>query len=108
MTMRCAFLRLIALLAVVLMPLGMSAAPAAPLHAHPAMMPMNHCSDKDSSCHGSGPLADCTMACSSALPAQDLPSESPPLAVFVPVFPILAQTLHGLDPDTATPPPKLP
>jgi len=99
--------KLLALLAVLLMPLGMT--PAAATSADPqtsASMPIGHCDEqapKHGSRHG---LAECTMACSAALPATDAPGEELPLIACLPIRPVAAQVLHGLHPETATPPPK--
>lgn len=105
--MRSAVLRLLALVAVLLMPLGMSAAPAAAQHEQAAMsMPMQHCPDAGSKPHASGAVAECTMACSAALPAVDFGIQEPPRILCAPVRPSVTQVLHGLHPDIATPPPK--
>jgi hypothetical protein len=105
--MRSAFLRLLAFVAVLLMPFGMSAAPADPVH-HEEMgaMTMQHCPDEDSKPHSKGALADCTMACASALPAAELPQPKTPLAFRVPVEPHLIPSLSGIELEIATPPPR--
>lgn len=93
-------LQLLTLVAVMLMPLGMTASPAQ------AMPAVGHCDDG----HGStpefpaDPLAHC-LGCA-ALPvadavgvASDARREPPRLIAF-------AATIEGSDPETATPPPK--
>jgi hypothetical protein len=101
--------RLLALLSVLLMPLGMEAAAAsAPAIGHYAMVgtAMEHCPDQSSKHEHNDGLAMCSMACASALPAQDLVRDDTILRSHQLVLPITEQTLHGLHPDTATPPPK--
>jgi len=98
--------RLALLIAVLLMPLGMTPAPAA-AHEHAmASMPMGHCDDGAAKHQSKAGLAECTMACSAALPAADLPRDGAPMIVCMPVRPVTAHVLHGLHPETATPPPK--
>ena len=105
--MRSVVLRLIAILAVILMPFGMTAAPAMAMQEHSMSMPMQHCPDQNPAQGGKAGFVECTMACSAALPAVEpaqgelmqmpcAPAEADPVA-----------QLHGLHPDTATPPPKL-
>ena len=100
--------RLVLLIAVLLMPLGMTPA-AATAHEHVAMasMPMGHCDDKAPSRHMKGGIADCAMACSAALPAAEVARDELPLPACSPARPVAAHALHGLHPETATPPPKL-
>jgi hypothetical protein len=106
--MRLIMLRLIALIAVVLMPLGMQPSTAAPSHhAISASMPIQHCPDSNDGHQMKGGIAECTMACAGALPAAELLRGELPLIACVPLQPVLAQRLQGLHPDTATPPPKL-
>ncbi|HET8534865.1 MAG TPA: hypothetical protein VFL74_04885 [Sphingomicrobium sp.] len=106
--MRLIVVRLISLVAVLLMPLGMSPAPAAAaqLH-HGASMPMQHCPEQGMKHQSKAAFAECTMACASALPAVDRAQEqaiayAPPLVAAVPVL-----ALDSLHPETATPPPKI-
>jgi len=96
--------RLIVLIAVLLMPLGM-----APAHANAdadhasAGMTMQHCPKQDRKAG----VAECTMACSTALPAIEA-SREPMLTVRPSIaLPRVEQELHGLHPETATPPPRL-
>lgn len=99
--------KLLVLLAVMLMPLGMAPAAAAPLgHSAMAGMPIGHCPDQGSNRDVKGGVAVCTMACAGALPAADLANREPMLIICEPVQPEAASTLHGLHPETATPPPR--
>jgi len=104
--MRFALGKLMLLLAVLLMPLGMATAPASTRDAPATAMPMSHCSDNQPGHAPKSGVAECTMACSAALPAVDVGGGSPLTIVCVPVRPAVAQRLHGLHPETATPPPK--
>jgi hypothetical protein len=100
--------KLLVLLAVLLMPLGMAMAATTAHHEHAAAsMPVEHCPDRAPQHDMKGGLAACTMACSSALPAADLSRSEPPPAAYVPAAPSVIMSLHGIHPDTATPPPKL-
>lgn len=104
--MRSAFLRLLAFFAVLLMPFGMAPAPATSMQQHQTAMPMQHCPEPDSSHHSTGALADCTMACASALPATDLEmADAHPLSNFTPQ-PALMAALAGIELEIATPPPR--
>lgn len=97
--------KLLAFIAVLLMPLGMQPAAAAPVRHH-AAMPMQHCPDQPSSHDFKGGMAECTMVCSAALPAVDRAQEGHFVIVCAPSETAVARILHGLHPDTATPPPK--
>lgn len=100
--------KLLLLAAMLLMPFGMApAAASAPRHAASAGMPMGHCPDQPSQHRGNGNFGECTMACSTALPAVGGPAvRGPLLIVCEPAAPGLAQRLHSLDTEIATPPPK--
>jgi hypothetical protein len=99
-----AIIRLVLLLSVLLMPLGMTPAAASPSHRALAGMPMGHCPEQKSR-HDRG-IAECTMACAAALPVMAAGADELLAAPSVPVVAAIAQRLHGLHPDTATPPPK--
>ncbi|HWI77424.1 MAG TPA: hypothetical protein VNS53_10140 [Sphingomicrobium sp.] len=104
--MRSLLLRLLAFVAVVLMPFGMAAAPAAPMQHQQMAMTMQHCPEPDSSRHSTAALADCTMACASALPATDLEiAGAHPVSRFTPK-PMLVAALSGIELEIATPPPR--
>ena len=97
--------KLLLLLAVLLMPLGMAPATAAAQHDHvmASSMPMQHCPDPQKEKPG---IAVCAMACAAALPAVGKPLSDATVIVCAPQQPATAQLLHGLHPETATPPPK--
>ena len=99
--------KLLLLLAMMLMPLGMTAAPAAAAQ-HPAMasMPIEHCPEQAPQRGGKAGLVECTMACAAALPAADFRPGEPLMILCTPEAPSVAGGLRGLDPETATPPPK--
>ena len=99
--------KLLTLIAVLLMPLGMTAAPAATMQHHTASMPMQHCPDQTPNRETKGAFAECTMACSAALPAIDTAQNEAILTTTAPIEADAVHQLHGLHPDTATPPPKL-
>lgn len=97
--------KLLTLLAVLLLPLGMAPAAAAPVRNQMAM-PMQHCPDQSPQQRHDG-FTECTMACAAALPAMESQTDAPlmraaPVAQASPIEP-----LHGLHPETATPPPRL-
>jgi hypothetical protein len=104
--MRATALKLLALLAVMLMPLGMAASPAAAHHQPAAAMPMEHCPEPEPAHTTRSGFVDCTMACSAALPAVGSSIPMRPLILCAPVELSLSNRLRGLHPDTATPPPK--
>lgn len=95
------------LLAVLLMPLGMAPAAATSHHSMAAMM-SGHCPDQAPANHVKGDgIADCAMACAAALPAADAAPESAPLSLAdTPLLAVAVERLHGLHPETATPPPR--
>lgn len=103
-----AFLRILALVAVLLMPLGMAPATAAPTPAqhHQMAMPMEHCPDQAPGHDRKAGFAECTMACSAALPAIGPVADRTPLLVCAPSEAAAAQILRGLHLDPVTPPPK--
>ena len=102
--------KLLAIVALLLTSLGMtataSAAAAAPHHGAAAAMPMEHCPDEGGKADTKGGVPECAMACSAALPAADLSPPEPLTMVGAAADVLLAPSLHGLHPDTATPPPK--
>ena len=101
--------RLLLLIAVLLMPLGMTAAPAAAAEHHHrgASMPMQHCPEQRTKHHSKAAFAECTMACASALPAVDRVQE-PRMAYSSPlVAAVTVHELQGLHPETETPPPRI-
>jgi hypothetical protein len=95
--------KLLALIAVLVMPLAMAPAAASPVHQ--ASMPMEHCPDQAPR-HDQGGIAECTMACAAALPAIPTKQDAPLVVASVPSQASPTRHLHGLDPETATPPPR--
>ena len=100
--------KLLALVAIVLMPFGMSAAPGAtPHHGMSASMPLKHCPEQPVGPRGKAGIAECTMICSATLPAADACRDASKLTIVgLPPEQSLALSLHGIHPDTATPPPR--
>ena len=99
-----ALLRVLTLLALVLMPFAMTAAPAA-AHAMPAMAD-GHCDDQHPP---DGPqrsdMAQCMLMCA-ALPAAEVPALSSPTVPKAPPRVALADPIHGIILEIATPPPR--
>jgi hypothetical protein len=104
--MRQLIAKLLLLCAVLLMPFGMAPVPAAPAHSAMAGLAMRHCPEQGSKHQSKGAFAECTMACASALPAADRVQERPMPYAAPLVTAVSVHVLHGLHPDTATPPPK--
>lgn len=97
--------RLVLLLAVLLMPHGMAGAEAQH-HSQEATMPMEHCPAEGSTQDSTAGFGACTMACSAALPAAEMPQDRSLLIVCTPQRTGIVGRLQGIHPDTATPPPK--
>jgi hypothetical protein len=99
--------KLLVLLALLLMPFGMVPASAAaqPAHSGTMSMPMQHCPEPAQQ-PDKGGIADCAMACAAALPAMGKAVAEPPFIICAPQQPSTVELLHGLNPETATPPPK--
>ena len=93
--------------ALLLAPLTMSAASAAPAHGSMgAGSAMEHCPDADEGAEPSSGMAECAMGCAAALPAiagEEGLAVDPGPARAVRAF---ASRLASLHPDIATPPPK--
>ena len=99
--------RLLALVALVLMPVGMGVAPAA-AYAPQAAAEGRHCGGTEEGAPDapSAPAAGCTTGCAAvapdlprAGPAKLMPRQAPP-ATFI-------AAIAGIEPDIATPPPKV-
>jgi hypothetical protein len=105
--MRLIMLKLIALMAVLLMPLGMSEASAAGHHTASVSAPAQHCPDRSPNHEMKGGIAECTMVCAAALPAADGTREIPHLRAGSPAVLPAEQRMDGIVPEIATPPPKL-
>jgi hypothetical protein len=101
------FARLVLLIAVLLLPFSMTAAPAAPHAMSSASMSTSRCPDAPSGHHGKPGIAECTMICSSALAAHESSIEEAPTVISAPPEPVLVRALHGILLETSTPPPKL-
>lgn len=102
-------LRLLTMIAVLLMPFGMAAAPAAPASGHHAgmAMPAGHCSEEAPTDNFGGGPADCAMPCSAAVPAADLSAVKSRSINVAAAEPALERALAGILLEIATPPPKL-
>ncbi len=102
--------RLLVLVAVLLMPFGMApAASASPVNHHAMLtgMPAEHCPGPANTHERNHGLATCSMACASALPAQEIARDELPLRNQQLATPMITQTLRGVLPEIATPPPRL-
>ena len=102
-------LQLLTMVAVLLMPFGMtgtaSAAPTVKRHEM-AGMPMGHCPDEQRQPDSKPGIGACSMVCSAALPAIAASGPQPTLIVCAPEIASPARQLRGLHPETADPPPK--
>lgn len=104
--MRTFALRLLTLIALVLMPFGMSAAPAASVDHQGMAMPVQHCPEPPSKPLSTGLVAQCSMACASALPAAELePLASQPAQPLV-LRPSAQRALPAIALEIDTPPPR--
>ena len=102
-------LKILATVALLLSSFGMGMSPAAaaaPAH-HGAAMPISHCPDQGSRPDGKAGPAECTMACSAALPAIDNARPMPPTSASAPLARSIAPRLLGLHPETIPPPPRI-
>jgi hypothetical protein len=102
--MASAVLRLLALFALIFMPLSMASAPAS---AQPsAAAPSGHCDDHQKPSDApAGQQMHCTGC--AALPAMDAPFPISELQPQTPMELTLVELPAGIVPETATPPPKL-
>ena len=101
--MASAALRLLALFALIFMPLSMASAPAS---AQPsAAAPSGHCDDQQKPSDAPAGQMHCTGC--AALPAVDAPFPISELRPQTPMELTLVQLPAGIVPETATPPPKL-
>jgi len=104
--MLSAVLRLIAIIAVLLMPLEMAPIAANQAPHHEMSMAMQHCPEPGGK-HHKAAFAECTMACSAALPAAEFARDEIVPGACEPVAATTQPVLNGLHPETATPPPKV-
>ena len=99
--------KLLTLIAVLLMPFGMTPASAVQSKHHEmAGMAMNHCPGDQSQPDTKQGIAACTMVCSAALPAVADPGPQLTTIVCAPELASPTRQLIGLHPETADPPPK--
>jgi hypothetical protein len=105
--MTAAVFRLLALIALVLMPIGMTGAPAA-ASAMPAdhAMAAGHC-EGQSGDEPQAPAAsmDCTAMCT-AIPAREAAAPTPLFQRPAPRTVAVAVAFEGVEPEIATPPPR--
>ena len=102
-------LRMLALIALVIMPFGMTAAPAQaqPVHHAMAMAGNGHCDEQqDQHRAPTRNQTDCAAACT-ALPAPAEPILARPLKPKAPRAVALVAPFHGIVLEIATPPPRL-
>ena len=105
--MIAALLRLLTLIALALMPLGMTGAPAVaqPMPMSHHMASNGHCDEQNSPDEAPASKMDCTAMCT-ALPATDAPAPAPGLKPVPPRSIALMASFAGIEPEIATPPPK--
>lgn len=108
--MAAAFLRLLALVALIVMPFGMASTPALAQPADQAMsighaMPTGHCGDQQAPDKAPA-LMDCTAACT-ALPASIAPMPEPLLKPKALRTITISVPFADIEPEIATPPPRL-
>ena len=108
--MAATFLRLLVIAAFVLMPFGMTGAAASiePMPAdHSAMaMGAGHCDEQPDKDKVPAAKMDCTATCT-ALPAADAWVPLPVLKPTAPRTIAMAVPFSGIEPEIATPPPRL-
>jgi hypothetical protein len=99
--------RLLALIALVLMPMGMASAPAA-ASAMPADhgMAAGHCEGQSSSDEAPAANMDCTAMCT-AIPAREPVAQPPLFQRASPQSAEIAIAFAGIEPEIATPPPRV-
>jgi hypothetical protein len=104
--MTAALLRLLTMLALVLMPIGMTSAPAAaspvPASHH---MTAGHCDEQPEQNQAPASKMDCAAMCT-ALPATDSAAPNPVLMPKAPRTVAVATPFDGIILEIATPPPK--
>jgi hypothetical protein len=105
--MIAALCRLLTLLALVLMPVGMTYAPAAasPMPASHHEVTMGHCGEQTGQDEAPISKMACTAMCM-ALPATDAPTKASVLKATAPRNIGIAKRFVGMVPEIATPPPK--
>ena len=99
--------QILMVVALLLAPLTMSAATAAPAHgAMGAGTAMEHCPDAEEGAEPSSGMAECAMGCAAALPAIAGGEGSAIQPGRAGAVRALASRLANFHPDIATPPPK--
>ena len=106
--MAAAIIRFLALVALMLMPLGMSAAPAMAqtVPAPHAMAPAGHCDEQPEPNKAPEPQLGCTAMCT-AIPAAEAPALAPMIKPVAPRSVSIVVPFSGFEPEIATPPPRL-
>jgi hypothetical protein len=102
-------LRFLAMIAMLLMPFGMAAAPAAPDIGHHASASMagEHCPEAPDEQDAGGSVSGCAMPCSAALPAGDETRVDSHPSIPAPLISWLSPAFSSVELEIATPPPKL-
>ena len=105
--MSALLLKLLTLMALLLMPFGMGAAGAAPVHHAPATATSGHCDEPagQPAEHCPDQAVDCATACSMLATAEARSDEAVP-SLHLQIDRPLAARSTAVHPDIATPPPK--
>ena len=98
-------LRLLAMVALVLMPFTMTSAPAE-AHAAPSAMAEGHCSEHPDAPAAPADMTQCMLMCA-ALPAAEPAAISSPVELRAPRAVAFAKPIHGIILEIATPPPRI-
>lgn len=101
------FLSLLALVVLLVAPVGRMAAAEAMLHQPAAMT--GHCDDMmpPADDEADGSMIDCMIACATVLPAESDPGELTALEMMMPLS-LAARIFDGIDLTADPPPPRLP
>ena len=99
--------RLLALVALVLMPLGMAGAPAIAqqMPMDHAAMGARHCDEQPGQGKAPASKMDCAAMCT-ALPAADGPAPAARMRLAAPRTIVIVALFAGIEPEIATPPPR--
>lgn len=104
--MAAAILRVLTLIALVLMPAGMTFAPAAATPVAAGADHNKHCDDQDGDSEAPRGMVDCTAMCS-AVPAAPAPVAEPAELPSSPPAIAPVRRFSGIILDIATPPPRI-
>jgi hypothetical protein len=105
-SMAAAIIRLLALVALMLMPLGMSApAMTQSAPAPHAMAPAGHCDEQPEPDKSPKPQPGCTAMCT-AIPAAEAPALADIVKPVAPRSVSISVPFIGVEPEIATPPPR--